>query len=232
MIGVLGPNHARTGIHCLEAKTGKPVWQLPVRVLTDGRGLGPGGITIFDDWLLINQDNGTGQKNDPIQPVIAAYRLNLNQPELIWQLEPDENSERVEALRGKNAHFGPVHSECVPVVVREKYVFTADLRVVDLDTGKVLAKTQGVAPMNGGYMQAIEDLVLVRRDGTHGNMEFGFYKIAADGSVRGLNPDKPWIPPIGGTTTSYHHPIFYPLVDGRMFLRQENGVYCWDVRKP
>ena len=121
--------------------------------------------------------------------------------------------------------------ESIPVVVRGKFVFSPDLRVVDLATGKVLAQSKGPRPLNGGYMQVIEDIVLVRQDGTHGeHAQFGFYKVAADGSVRSFT-ETDWKPPIGGATTSYHHPIFYPAVDGRVFLRQENGIYCWDLRK-
>lgn len=37
--------------------------------------------------------------------------------------------------------------------------------------------------------------------------------------------------PVGGGTTSYHHPLTYPLLDGRMYVRQRDGVYCWDLRK-
>ena len=233
LIGVIGAAHEYKGVSCLDAANGKQLWNLPVKVLTAGRGLGPGGISIFGDRLLVNQDNGTGMKSDPLKPAIAAYRLSLTKPEPLWELGPDEDTARVAALRdSNNAKFGPVHNECVPLVVRGKYLFTADLRVADIETGKVVATTDGVAPANGGYMQGIEDLVLVRRDGTHGNMECGFYKIGEDGSVRSLNPNSPWVPPVGGTTTSYHHPIFYPMVDGRIFLRQENGVYCWDARKP
>ena len=232
LVGVMGPNHARTGIGCIDAATGRLLWNLPVNVLSSGRGLGPGGMSVFGDILLVNQNNGTGKKDDPILPAVAAYHLTTAKPEPMWQLGPDEDAARVEALRGTAARLGPVHPECVPVVVRGKYVFTADLRVVELATGKVLAKTKGLVPMNGGYMQAIEDIVLVRRDGTHGNMECGFYKIADDGSVRSLNEKAAWVPAIGGTTTSYHHPIFYAMADGRAFFRQENGVYCWGLRKP
>jgi len=231
LIGLMGARHARTGVACLEAKTGKEVWRLNVRVLTGGRGLGPGGLTVHGDVLLVNQNDGTGKKRDPIDPSIAAYRLTPKGASLLWKLGPDKDKARVEALRGKNARYGPVHNECVPVVVRDKYVFTADLRLVELATGKVVAITEGLAPKNGGYMQAIEDIVLVRRDGTHGNLAGGFYKSTDDGRVRCLTGEGSWIPPVGGTTTSYHHPIYYPLVDGRIFFRQENGVYCWDLRR-
>ena len=227
LLGIMGPAHAPAGIACLDADTGRELWRLPVNVITGGRGLGPGGISIFGDTLLVYQNNGTAKKGDPIVPLIAAYRLTPANPEPLWELVGGNLME--------HGIYGPVHGESVPVVVRGKYVFTADLRVVDLATGKVVDQAEGenlLRPMNGGYMQAVEDIVLVRRDGTHGNMECGFYKIDDQGRVRPLNPDAAWVPPVGGTTTSYHHPIFYPMVDGRVFFRQENGVYCWDLRKP
>lgn len=71
---------------------------------------------------------------------------------------------------------------------------------------------------------------MVRRDGTHGHIACGFYKVAPDGDVRSLT-ESGWSPPVGGHTTSYHHPLFYAMVDGRMFLRQYDGIYCWDLRK-
>ena len=49
---------------------------------------------------------------------------------------------------------------------------------------------------------------------------------------RGMDPERGmWAPPIGGGTTSYHHPLTYPLIDGRMYVRQRDGGYCWDMRK-
>lgn len=227
LLGILGPNHDRKGLGCLEATTGKRRWVLPVNVITKGRGAGPGGITVFGDTLLVYQDNGTGNKGDAIEAALAAYKLSTTQPELLWQLKRSHNS----GPETDADKLGCAHGESVPVVVRGKFVFTPDLRVLELASGKVLDQSSGPRPMNGGYMQVIEDIVLVRQDGTHGeHAQFGFYKVAEDGSVRSFT-ETDWKPPIGGATSSYHHPIFYPAVDGRIFLRQENGVYCWDLRK-
>lgn len=225
LIGIVGPSHDRHGLGCIDAATGERVWTLPIKVISSGRGLGPGGITVFRDYLLVYQDNGTGKKADPIEPALATYKLTRDGAALLWQLG-DEGPAQADKLK-----MGCVHGESVPVVVRGKFVFTPDLRVVDLTNGEVIDQSSGPRPLNGGYMQVIEDIVLVRQDGTHGeHAQFGFYKIAQDGKVRSFtNTD--WKPPIGGATSSYHHPIFYPAVDGRIFLRQENGIYCWDLRK-
>lgn len=225
LLGIMGPGHDRKGLGCLEAATGERVWTLPINVISSGRGLGPGGITVFHDYLLVYQDNGSGKQGDAIQPALAAYKLTPDGAEPLWQVG-DEGTAQTDKLK-----MGCAHGESIPVVVRGKFVFTPDLRVVDLATGKVLDQSSGPRPLNGGYMQAIEDIVLVRQDGTHGeHAQFGFYKVAADGSVRSFI-ETDWKPPIGGATSSYHHPIFYPAADGRVFLRQENGIYCWDLRK-
>jgi outer membrane protein assembly factor BamB len=32
--------------------------------------------------------------------------------------------------------------------------------------------------------------------------------------------------------TAYaNHPVGYPLVDGRLFVRGHDGLYCYDLRK-
>ena len=227
LLGLLGPKHDRKGLGCLDAATGERRWTLPINVITKGRGVGPGGVTIFGDTLLVYQDNGTGIRGDAIEAALAVYKLSTTKPELLWQLERSP-----EATAETNANqVGCAHGESVPVVVRGKFVFTPDLRLVDLKSGTVLDQSSGPKPLNGGYMQVIEDIVLVRQDGTHGeHAQFGFYKVSDTGRVKSFT-EADWKPPIGGATSSYHHPVFYPAVDGRVFLRQENGIYCWDLRK-
>jgi hypothetical protein len=75
------------------------------------------------------------------------------------------------------------------------------------------------------------DLLLVRVDGTHGHNSFYFYRVAADGAITQLTTAAAFTP-LGGGTSSRHHPIYYPLGDGRMFLRMADGIYCYDVRQP
>jgi len=220
LVGYMGPQHAPTGIACLDPRTGKELWRHRVNVLTSGRGRGPGGLSVIQDTLLVFQDNGTGAKGDPVKPVLAAYRLTMERPEPLWQVGAAANS---------MTELGPVHPEAVPIVVHGKFAFTADLRTVDITSGNVIDQAAGPLPRNGGYLQVIEDLVLVRVDGTHGGIRCGWYKVAPDGRIRSLS-EAEWSPPFGGGTTSYHHPIFYPSLAGRLFLRQQDGLYCWDLR--
>jgi PQQ-like domain len=222
LIGIIGPKFSRT-VGCIDPATGAVLWKHPVAVMTNGRGLGPGGITISGDTLLAYQDDGSGEEKAPKVPTLAAYRIRSEGLQPLWKVTG-------ESAAFGGGHLGCVHQESIPVVVRGKHLLTPDLRVVELATGTVLSTGTGAQPKNGGYMQSIEDLVLVRMDGTHGDhAQYGFHKIGADGSFRALVADE-WRPPVGGTTSSYHHPIYHPLVDGRMFLRQADGIYCWDLR--
>lgn len=239
LIGRLGTKQAPKNITCLDAATGTELWNRPIQVLTIGCGLGPGGITISGDHMVAYEDEGPGGKGPP-KAVLAAYRLTPAEPEPLWRIahaETDQTSAADDDAKGDTNigkykyKYGPVHDESVPVVVHGAFVFTADLRVVELASGKVVGRAQGFVPKNGGYMQAMDDLVLVRVDGTHGHsMPCAWYKVAKDGSARCISGPSAWFPPIGGSTSSYHHPLFYPMGAGRVFLRQDDGIYCWDLR--
>ena len=232
LVGRMGPENAPTGVSCLESATGKEVWNQPIAVLTGGRGLGPGGITIHGDCMLVYETKGKGGKTDPVLPALAAYRLDPAKADPLWTVGAGSGGTPVEVKEGEPS---PIHGESVPVVVNGRFVFTPDLRVLDLATGKETGRATGPMPRNGGYMESIEDLVFVRIDGTHGAIACGFYKVSPTGSVTCLNEKTPWAPlpwrAYGGGTSSYHHPMMFPMVDGRMFMRLYDGIYCWDLRK-
>lgn len=41
----------------------------------------------------------------------------------------------------------------------------------------------------------------------------------------------PWLPTNVDTTAYNSQPIIYPVVDGRLFARGGDGVYCYDLRQ-
>jgi len=233
---------------CLNARTGEIAWELPINIMTAGRGLGSGGLTISGDILLAGRDKGTGKRGEPIIPSLEAYMLSPDKPQPLWQIGADEEKKAAAPTPKKGGNYdlyvnwSPVHGESNPVVVQGKWVYTADGRVAELGTGKVVYRNPEAdppRPMNGGYMQAFGEYVLVRRDGTHGGISCFFYHIDANGQaelITDYNEEKnrfrEWHPWIGGGSTSYHHPVYYPIIDGRIFLRQRYGIYCWDMREP
>jgi hypothetical protein len=150
----------------------------------------------------------------------VAYRLGTKSAEKLWEM-PN--------LDG----FGYYP----PMPVAGKYVFFANSSgsgkhthvVVDIMTGKQTSTVTGIAPGNGGYVLSMEDLVLVRQDGTHGRNVFGSYKVDAAGQAKTADPDG-WAP-VFYNSTSYHMPVMYPVAEGRIFLRLGDGIYCYDLRK-
>lgn len=41
-----------------------------------------------------------------------------------------------------------------------------------------------------------------------------------------------WLPTNTSTTAYNSQPVVYPIVDGRLFVRGGDGLYCYDLRKP
>jgi len=197
---------------CVDTATGETVWTIDRKVLSHGRGYGCGGLSVYGDHLLGYLQVGDDRKNH--EKHAAAWKLSKAGAEKLWEHPvPESNAEHV------------------PVIVNRRYVFLGDLKVVDLASGKIVAQGEGIRPGNGGYLLAMEDLAMVRRDGTHGDIQFTFYRVADDGSVTNLNREDQWRPTYGPGTTSYHHALMYPLIDGRLFVRQAAGVVCYDMRK-
>jgi len=236
-------------VACFDATTGERVWQVEANVVSSGRGGGgAGGISIFGDTMLLNRNDAQeppSGRDATYVPTLAAYKLSPAGAKEMWTVGG------VERKAAYGSVLNPIHYNSAPPVVRGKYVFTPNLNTIDLGTGRTVGEVEGdtpvddpnatfvgsrfAVPRNGGHMMSLGSLVLVRVDGTHGRIRSGWYHIGDDGSISLLNkvdPDRgviDWHPP-GPETTSYHNPLYYAIVDGRLFMRQENGVYCYDLR--
>lgn len=239
----LEPSHEKppkAEIHCLDSKTGVPLWTQPVPELFSHAGVTVTGDLLMGYFDLL--DPATRKKGDGVEadgsrigmgkPSVRAYQLSTKGAEQRWE------------------YPGVGHPYAVPVVVAGKYAFVCSAGeilftgrgnmkavVIELATGKVTDEQSIVdadggkfLPCNGGYVQALGNMVYTRIDGTHGGNAFVFYEVSPSGKIVTKTP---WAPPqYGGQThtTSYHHPIMYALADGRMYLRQYDGIYCYDLR--
>ena len=205
LVGYAGGN-----LVCIDPKTGTTLWSTPFEAVSP-----LGGVVIQGDILLGFRSGGEGAKT-----VGVAYRLSTTSAEKLWEVP--------------NLDAGSYYP---PMPVAGNYVFFASSTVagtgthvvVDMMTGKQTSTVTGMAPGNGGYLLSMEDLVLVRVDGTHGHNVFGSYKVDAAGQSKTADP-KGWAPPFYNTT-SYHMPVMYPVAEGRIFLRLGDGIYCYDLRK-
>jgi outer membrane protein assembly factor BamB len=111
---------------------------------------------------------------------------------------------------------------------------------LELATGKPAGRVAGVGGARTQVAMAAGGRVLLQPEGRHGRQSFfwlradaeGFAKLPASGTTGGTHPDAPgqWSPPHPQTTAYANQPLVSPLVDGRLFLRGRDAVYCYDLR--
>jgi outer membrane protein assembly factor BamB len=202
---------------CLEPKTGKTVWEIELPPNPNK------GVSIFGDMMyvtaagIVPKDfNGFPQRNDVSYTnaagTITAYRLTVQKAEQAWQ-SPATHA-----------------AGDAPPAVNGKYVVVGgpgESHLYDAATGKDLAIYKGSGPFNEGYAAFVEDRVVLSLDGSHGHSEM---------VVLGATPETfkklcLWSQP-NPQTTSYHNKFMtFPMVEGRIFIRGYDGVYCYDLRK-
>jgi hypothetical protein len=73
-----------------------------------------------------------------------------------------------------------------------------------------------------------EGRLFIRPDGKHGNSSFVMFDLKPE-AFKQMGPAWAGKHP---NTTSYFKPMSYPFVDGRLFVRGYDGIYCYDLRKP
>ncbi len=223
---IFGTGAPNGGLVCVDVLTGEELWEqpfpnAPAAIGSGGRGLGPGGVVVYGDTAVAYVIEKADQREEEKRVnVVQAWNLSLAGATLRWSV-PRIGGDPVRA-------GGNTATSHLPVVVGGRHVVIGDMQVIDLATGKVTGRGEGPRPMNGGFLQAMEDVLMARVDGTHGGIQAGWYRVDKDGNIRLLGDQ--WQPPVGSSTTSYHHPIHYPMVDGRVFMRQLDGIYCWDLR--
>lgn len=119
--------------------------------------------------------------------------------------------------------------------------------VFDLATGNELARLDAPGGSNEGTAEFVDGRLFTRLEGSHGSgpwtwLSFRDGKLVlatvedpAQGAKDKNSPDAPAVVWTGvhPLTSSYHSkPMLFPVVDGRMFIRGADGVYCYDLRKP
>jgi outer membrane protein assembly factor BamB len=197
-------------VHCIEPPTGKVLWSCDV-----GKAASK-GVTVYGDTMTVMVDledtGGGGSVAATTRARCAAYKLTPAKPEPMWE-----------------APCGFVSLHTLPAV-NAKYVVLAGVkesRLLDARTGKELAAYVGAGPFNEGHIMLCEDRVLLSLDGSHGHSEM---------VILGLSPEtfgKPlctWSQPHPQTTSYHNKHMTFPAVEGRLFMRGTDGVYCYDLR--
>jgi outer membrane protein assembly factor BamB len=224
-----------SNVRLIDPASGQSLWTEQVGHLGVYEGMFANTLAITGDTLVAFQahvpkpDPKTGKINKAdVTHHLHAWKLSTSGIEHLWQddhLPPDE---------GPHLAIG----DGVVCGVGRHLV-----RCLDLETGKVLGEItkdefphppgspHGDAPGSNPLLIVAGDKLILSPEGQHG--KHGFVLFDADPTKLTLygNQEKKWVPPHASTTAYGRQPIVNPIVDGRMFFRGGNGIYCYDLRK-
>lgn len=191
---------------CLDPVDGRTLWNCE----TSLQAVAPLSAVVCGDMLIAAPP---APKGGPNVVRYEGWKLSETGTSPVWQdaeLPADEN---------------------VPVTVKDGRAYLLGLqqiRVLDAASGKQVdeRKFDQHGPGSNPWLGVVGDRLLFLPEGQHGTARLVFL----DGQLKELGP--PWLPPNVETTAYNSQPIIYPLVDGRLFIRGGDGIYCYDLRKP
>lgn len=107
-------------------------------------------------------------------------------------------------------------------------------------TGNVVARVKEAGGARTQLLFSAAGRLFIQPEGRHGRQSF--LMVAADPADLRVLPASAageaghrlpglWVPPHPHTTAYANQPIAYPLVDGRLFVRGRDGIYCYDLRR-
>jgi len=212
---------------CVEPLTGKVVWEQPSAIVPDN------DLTMVVDGILIGctkqadaklNKQGEGSSGGG---AMVAYRLAADGMKEIWRWDcPVEVVDRV----GVAAGDGHVY------VSAFKSVFC-----LDLATGKEVARADGAGGARNQEMWLADKRLFINIEGRHGgyNMQMlssdpkEFRILDQSDLLPGKSPANPrpvWDPPHSHTSAYANMGTPSPVVDGRIFMRGRDAIYCYDLR--
>ena len=196
-------------IVCVEPKTGKVRWK------AEETGTQTGSLMTDGEYLLVN---GTvSEKNKPNH--LGCYRITPDGAERLWLLTdwPYDPYHHMATMHGGHAWLRTGRSKG-----EER------LLCIELAGGKVVQNIDGQCSGASGYTWWMDGRVFVQRDASHSATPLRLYD-ASPGNLRILG--ETW-PTLHRTTTSYY-PILitHAFADGRVFIRGQRGIFCYDLRK-
>jgi outer membrane protein assembly factor BamB len=199
-------------MHLIDPPTGKILWSLPM----------PGNpgkfIAVHNDLAFVyrgtaTQNGAEEAKKDAL--VCLAIQLSLEKASELWSF-PCANI--------SNGNIAPLPSPDGRVCIAG----AADVTLLDARTGKQVAAAKITnGPYNEGMVEYAHGRFLMTPDGSHGGQQLqmlpdrieDFKSIGTQTGFQHLQ------------TCSYHNmPMTRAYVDGRLFIRGMEAIYCYDLR--
>jgi hypothetical protein len=184
-------------------------------VVIGGVNARPKGLSVYGDvayltsWW-IDRDNPTNKER---KAICTAYRLGLEKAEKIWETPvPKALGDPLPACNG---------SVVVVQGLEESYL-------LDPASGKVLATYAGNCGMTEAHTAIMEDRAFLSLDGAHGHSEMNILGATPETFSKSFGI---WSQPHPQTTGYHNKYMTWPMVEGRIFMRGWDGVYCYDLRK-
>ena len=212
---------------CVDPLTGKVVWEQPSAIVPDN------DLTMLVDGILIGCMKQADTKLNKHAEgssgggAMVAYRLTADGMKDIWRWDcPVEVVDRV----GVAAGDGHVY------VSAYQSVFC-----LDLATGKEVARADGAGGARNQEIWLADKRLFINTEGRHGayHMQMltsdpkNFRILDQTDPLPGKSPANPrpvWDPPHSHTTAYANMGTPSPVVDGRIFMRGRDAIYCYDLR--
>jgi outer membrane protein assembly factor BamB len=168
-----------------------------------GQHGGDTAMAVYEDYLVCRVGAA---------PAMGCFRLSAAGGKKLWSLPDDWRPAQPLLYRGHAFLRGPSGMKCV-----------------ELASGKVTYDKPTVGRQKFiGTLTAADGRIFLERDSHHNLNDMDFLTAEANGP-RPLGAT--WVPP-HPNQGSYVTTMIHPYVDGRLFMRGYNGVYCYDLRKP
>jgi outer membrane protein assembly factor BamB len=220
-----GGEKGKTIISCLDAKTGKAIWtaESPFWGLGDVYPIVDGNYLVGYD---VTKGGKAGEADFGKDTQVLCYRLGEQGMEKAWAVTAPYPAIDKLALTIANGHVyidGAAETFCLKLFSGEK--------VATAKAGG--ARTQ--------VMFAVDGRVFIQPEGRHGGQSFfmleadpkDFRVVPAGNAARETRHagEGQWVPLHTPDTAYANQPVIYPVVDGRLFVRGHDGLYCYDLRK-
>jgi outer membrane protein assembly factor BamB len=198
-------------VRCVKPGTGEVLWEI-----TEGIGRNASTMCIWQDYLLAHAPSRGKPPTDKGDPVtVGCFRISPDGFEKAWTLPLEHGIWKDHPLAAAD---GFVHVRLAG----------PELLCIEIASGKIVARTDYNTGA-GATMTFADDRLIVDRDGSHAATDFSFFEVnPRAGRLEALTRN---FSPPHWHGTSYHPPHSFPYVDGRLFVRGGDGVYCYDLRE-